>query len=270
MATYLGYATFRMVSDPSTYVEPAFSPTKLPNPLPTGIDWFRVLYEKARGKAKTHVSPKAVPPIVSPSAEETALNAHPPAASRTVPRGARHHSGGSTPRKSRSRSVSGAPSGTSSTIPGSSAASVEDPPPSPSAASEASHESPRNVVSAYEGPTTHYGESGSPSGAMYIDGEEHLAPPPTTLTSHRHSEADISQTRQRPMALRPLSSRRMDQIAPLTVRGSEFGRSTTSRQPLPPLPPPPADNARPVSSLHLVPRVQGEYFVNVGRKDYTD
>ena len=262
MATYLGYAIFRMVSDPSTYVEPTFSPTHLPTPLPTNIDWFRVLYEKARGKTNARTTSHSAPPDASHSVVGDASNSHPPPLPLAVPRTALKFGGG-TALKSRSRSVSYAPSGVSSTIPGSSTVSVEEPPPSPSAASEASHETPADVPLANRArSSSNHGPSGGSSGGMSVDGDEHIAPPPTTVIVHGLQEADDQEAEGTRMSLRRLSSRRAHQIAPLNVRGSEFGQSSTAHLPLPPLPPPPAGSARRVSSLHLVPRLEGKCIVS--------
>ena len=252
MATYLGYASYLMSSDPSTYVEPTFTPTNLPNPLPTNIDWFRALYEKAKKVGKTRVK-KAIPSpvVVAPSTDDDTPLVFPPSAGE-VPHESSHRSRQSTPLTTRSRSVSQAPSRASSTMPGSSAVSVEQPPPSPSAMSETSH-APQLEAAVTSLGAPSRSETFSPPNAMSVDdeaGAEASAAASDALSSDGGGEGTAPHQR-------PGTSHTSGKMRALTVRGSEFDIPGTSRLDLSAFSPPPRGVVRRSTSIHLVPRLRG-------------
>ena len=260
MATYLGYASYLMSSDPSAYVEPTFTPTNLPNPLPTNIDWFRTLYEQAKklGKARAKmVAPSSL--VVAPSTDEEAPLDFPPLpAACKQAREISHQSRQTTPLTSRSRSVSQAPSGVSSTMPGSSAVSVEQPPPSPSAISETSAMLPEETAATSIGSPS-YHETSRPHDAMSVDdepGTEASAAASDVLSSDDGGQGNVPSSR---LGM-GLGSGKM---RALTVRGSEFEIPSTSHLGVSAFPPLPRGVARRATSIHLVPRLQGMWTLIV-------
>ena len=261
MATYLGYASFRMASDPSTYVEPTFTPTNLPNPLPTNIEWYRALYEQAKKVGKTRAK-KAVPSsvVVAPSTDEDVpLDFPAPPATVELPRESSHRSRQSTPLTTRSQSVSQAPSRASSTMPGSSAVSVELPPPSPSAVSEMSHAPPLETAAATPPGDASHSEAFNLPDGMSID-DEAGADAITGADDRRSSDGGEEETAPHPHAGTSQTSGKMVR---LMARGSEFDIPSTSRRELGVFPPPPRGAARRMTSIHLVPRLQGESAINI-------
>ncbi|KAI1786439.1 hypothetical protein LXA43DRAFT_1099224 [Ganoderma leucocontextum] len=185
LATYLGYASYRMISAPEIYAEPDFSPSQWPTPPPDKQDiaWFREQYNAVpRGRPSTrHRKGKA--PATQPAsaaqhdapdddAEGEGAQSVPalPASDDQGP--LEHHSGGmASVAKATSRIGSAGPSRASSTLPGSSAESIHDQPASPPPFSAASASEAAPVS---EGGETEYSRSPPPrsetsTAAMSVD-----------------------------------------------------------------------------------------------------
>ena len=141
LATYLAYAWYLMISHPDVYAEPNFSPDNWPNPAPDKDDiaWFRAQYNTVprgrtsrRGKTNIQAADdgEELPPpaedALDPTVTSEVSSAHEEMADE-LPQ--RH----TVVRRTRSRSVSVAPSvasstahGTSSTAHGTSRTRTED------------------------------------------------------------------------------------------------------------------------------------------------
>ncbi|KAI1785135.1 hypothetical protein LXA43DRAFT_1066177 [Ganoderma leucocontextum] len=286
MATYLGYAVYRMVSNPSVYAEPTFSPSNLPQPLPADIQWFRDLYAEVprgrTGRMRAKNSTKATGAVTVGGVFNASIEDSATGGGQDVQQRVPSSSGRGTSVTTRSTSMSRAQSPASITLPGSSAASGDEPPASPSGFSGTTdHVLPgADEIAEMPGSPSTRPESVASSRAMSLEDETaasdvewEAAGEPASWTGmetgavaaipvvnaripHIIGSDGVGITlRTREQSSIP-SGRR---VVELKVRGSELERRSSARRPPPDLPPPPPGAERRLKAANAVPRLQGSW-----------
>ncbi|KAI1783690.1 hypothetical protein LXA43DRAFT_1102196 [Ganoderma leucocontextum] len=298
LATYLGYARYRMISHPDVYAEPDFSPLQWPTSVPDqqDIGWVREQYDAqprgrpARGRKQT-IQATQDPSAALPDADAyAAQSATSPAASADKQQPEEPDEGTTIVMTRRSRSVSAAPSRASSTLPGSSTVSAAPPAATasavsgtsassasgPTAAADVEHSpSPSDrsqastaAMSVHIQDTDHYDTFG-PGGREHDDVEDvedntimdiDAGPGPSALVP---GASPVTSTPKAIESLRPdLKELKASRLP------HEFARRSSARRNPPPLPPRPAGAIKYVKAPFAVKPIEDtwENLPRLGRR----